>query len=155
MKEYTLAAKTCMSHLLLKETFDRYLFIEGEATTFSTFTVDGFLHKDFFDEAPEEAYARWQDVRAFFRDIMKGTRTPLRFQIVLSMPASAYAAFLAQQGVTGISAGEVKGLYLNFHYDGETLTCVSGTSTQTFTLDKSLEETWDAYVGKILSEMIL
>ena len=51
MNIFTLSAKSCMSHLLLKDTFDRFSFIESEITTFNKFTIDGYLHKDFYDEA--------------------------------------------------------------------------------------------------------
>ena len=50
MDVITLSAKTCMAHLLLKETFYQFSFIEGEITTFNKFTLDGFLQKDFFDD---------------------------------------------------------------------------------------------------------
>ena len=33
--------KSFMSHLLLKETFDNFSFIEGEIITFNTFRIDG------------------------------------------------------------------------------------------------------------------
>ena len=49
-----LKAKVCMSHLLLKPTFDTFSLIEGEVTTFNRFQVDGRIHKDFFDEAFEK-----------------------------------------------------------------------------------------------------
>lgn len=47
----SLKAKVSMSHLLLKETFDKFSFIEADITTFNRFTIDGFLQKDFFDES--------------------------------------------------------------------------------------------------------
>jgi predicted fused transcriptional regulator/phosphomethylpyrimidine kinase len=37
----------------------------------------------------------------------------------------------------------VQGLYLNIRYNGETLTCITGTSFKTFTMDKTLEHAWD------------
>lgn len=40
--------KAFMKHLLLAETFDHFLFIEGEITTFNKFSIDGYLQKDFF-----------------------------------------------------------------------------------------------------------
>ena len=42
--------KECMSKLLLSETFDPFLFIEGEIMTFGTFAMDGYLKKDFYEE---------------------------------------------------------------------------------------------------------
>ena len=41
-----LKAKNCMSHLLLKSTFDDFSFIEGEITTFNKFTFDGYIQKE-------------------------------------------------------------------------------------------------------------
>ncbi len=60
MNVYQLSAKNCMSHLLLKDTFDNFSFIEGEFTTFNKFTISGYLQEDFFDEKPEETYSRWK-----------------------------------------------------------------------------------------------
>ena len=50
-----------MSHLLLSETFDHFLVIDGEITTFNTFTINGFLQKEFYppeerDTLPEYSY---------------------------------------------------------------------------------------------------
>ncbi len=42
-----LDVKSCMSHLLLKDTFHAFYFIEGDIATFNTFHIDGQLHKDF------------------------------------------------------------------------------------------------------------
>ena len=56
--------KNFMSHLLLKETFDNFSFIEGEIITFNTFRIDGYIQKDFFDseeEIPE--YSLWKNLR--------------------------------------------------------------------------------------------
>lgn len=49
MTIYSLSAKNCMSHLLLKETFDQFSFIEAEFTTWGKFRLDGYLQEDFFD----------------------------------------------------------------------------------------------------------
>ena len=40
--------KACMSHLLLMDTFDSFLLIEGEIMTFNTFKIDGFIQKNFY-----------------------------------------------------------------------------------------------------------
>ena len=115
MNVYQLSAKNCMSHLLLKDTFDTFLFIEGEFTTFNKFTISGYLQEDFFDEKLEETYSRWEKIRDFCFQIIRGNRTPL-----------------------------------NFHYDGSTLQCITGTSLKTFSMDKSIEREWDTEVKSIL-----
>ena len=76
MNVYQLSAKNCMSHLLLKDTFDTFLFIEGEFTTFNKFTISGYLQEDFFDEKLEETYSRWEKIRDFCFQIIRGKRLP-------------------------------------------------------------------------------
>ncbi|MCI5870297.1 MAG: DUF5721 family protein [Dorea sp.] len=153
MNVYTLSAKNCMSHLLLKETFDQFLFIEGEITTFNKFSIDGFLQSDFFDEPPKSTYSLWKNVREFCYNIIRGKRTPLNFKIVLSLPPASVPGFLARKGISGYHPEDIQGLYLNFHYDGSTLQCITGTSVRTFTLDKTLEREWDTYIGDFLKPL--
>ena len=40
--------KDFTSHLLVKDTFESFSFIEGEIVTYNTFRIDGFIQKDFF-----------------------------------------------------------------------------------------------------------
>ncbi len=136
--------KGCMQHLLLKPTFDFFSLIEGEITTYNTFHVDGFLHKDFFDEPPGQEYSAWGNLRTFFFNLIRGKRTPLSFRFILSLPEERFEEFLAGQGLS-LSAADIRGLYLNFKYDGTSLKCVTGTSLNIFTMDKSLENLWDSY----------
>ena len=148
-----LNAKTCMSHLLLKSTFHHFSFISGDVTTFNKFHIDGRLHKNFYDEKPEHDYAYWKDVQQFFLSVMKGKRTPLNFKIILSFPRKDIPLFLSKQELS-FRPEEVQGLYLNLHYDGENLECITGVSMNTFTLDKNLEQEWDQYVQKFFAKNI-
>lgn len=150
-----LKTKNCMSHLLLKDTFDSFSFIEGEITTFNKFKIDGFIQKEFFEEAPSQLYSHWSDVREFCLEIIRGKRTPLSFKIILSLSPGKFAAFLEEQAVTGFRPEEIQGMYLNLSYDGTNLQCITGVSTKTFTLDKSLEQAWDAWVQRALLKLEL
>ena len=153
MNVLTLSAKSCMAHLLLKDTFDRFSFIEGEITTFNTFSIDGYLQKDFFDESPEQTYSHWKDVREFCLSIIRGKRTPLGFKIVLSLDAGDFKEFLSAHQITAFRPEEIQGLYLNFQYNGSTLQCVSGISMKSFTMDKTLEREWDAHVEMFFRQL--
>ena len=138
-----LKAKVCMSHLLLKPTFDTFSLIEGEVTTFNRFQVDGRIHKDFFDEAFEKEYSTWGEVRDFFFQV-----------IILSLAKDQFESFLTEHDLTYRPA-EIQGLYLNFRYDGLALQCITGTSMNTFTMDKSVEKAWDEYVQKFFASQEL
>ena len=142
---FNLKTKNCMQHLLLKTTFDSFSLIEGEITTYNTFHVDGYLHKRFFEDAPAKEYSSWGDLREFCFQIIRGKRTPLNFRFILSLPWNDFEEFLHQHEVSSFRPSDIQGLYLNFKYDGTNLKCVTGTSLSLFTMDKTLEDTWDHF----------
>ena len=140
--------KESMSHLLLLDTFDNFAFIEGQIVTFNTFKIDGFIQKDFFDsgmELPE--YSPWKNVREYCFSLIKGKRTPLSFRFVFSRSRKNIGRLIEQNSLP-TDPESVQGLYLNIHYDGTRLSCVTGTSFKTFTMDKTLEHAWDEMVEK-------
>lgn len=145
--------KECMSKLLLSEIFDPFLFIEGEIVTYNTFTIDGYLKKEFFDAdmVPERCYSLWKDVREYCFSIIKGKQTPLSFKFVFGLSEANIEKLLRQQNLT-FTPQDVQGLYLNLRYDGLKLQCVTGTSLKLFTMDKSLEQAWDAMVQKFFTQ---
>lgn len=135
--------KGAMSHLLLRDTFDNFSFIEGEIVTFNTFRIDGFIQKNFFDTASElPEYSSWKSIRQYCLYLIKGKRTPLSFHFVLSLPPENIG-HLISQSVPSMAVQNVRGLYLNISYDGTRLNCVTGTSFKTFIPDKTLEHIWD------------
>ncbi|HAX51681.1 DUF5721 family protein [Muricomes intestini] len=146
------SVKDFMAHLLLSETFDNFLFIEGEIVTFNTFTMDGFMQKSFFSEEeniPE--YSSWKNLKNFCFSLIKGKKTPLSFKFIFSLSPENIAR-LIEQNHLDFRADQVQGLYLNIRYDGSSLQCITGTSLKTFSMDKSLEQTWDAFVQKFFAQ---
>ena len=145
--------RECMSKLLLSETFDTFLFIEGEIMTFSTFSMDGYLKKDFFDEgtAPDREFALWKELRDYCFSLIKGKRTPLGFKFVLGL-SSANIQKLIQQQDLDFDLEDVRGLYINLKYDGAKLQCVTGTAMNLFSMDKSLEQAWDVMIQRFFTQ---
>lgn len=145
--------KECMSKLLLSDVFDPFYFIEGEITTFGTFTMDGHLRKDFFekDMTPTRDYALWNEVREYCFSLIKGKRTPLGFKFILGLSDSNIEKLLLQQELD-FKPQDVRGLYINLKYDGTKLQCVTGTAINLFTMDKSLEQAWDKMVQKFFTQ---
>ena len=145
--------KECMSKLLLSEMFDPFLFVEGEITTFATFTIDGYLKKEFFDNdtVPEREYTLWKDVRDYAFSLIKGKRTPLSFKFILGLSDSNIEKLIRQQGLD-YRLEDVRGLYINLKFDGQKLQCITGTAMNLFTIDKSLEQAWDMMVQKFFTQ---
>ena len=150
--------KECMEKLLLKDCFDSFSFIEGNITTFATYTIDGYLKKDFYNSDEQETlqlsdqqYARWGTMRDYCFYLIKGKRTPLNFKFVLSLSTANTTKLLARD-LPHIDPSTIQGLYLNFQYANGTLECITGTSTTIFTMDKTLDHYWDEVAMKYLKQ---
>lgn len=141
--------KLFMKHLLLAETFDHFLFIEGEITTFSKFSIDGYLQKSFFEdtEQPNVEFSFWKQIRDYCFSIIKGKQTPLNFKFIFSLSPENTARLITQNQLD-FHPEDVQGLYLNIRFDGTDLLCITGTSLKTFSMDRSLEQAWDKMVQK-------
>lgn len=159
--------KKFMSQLLLSELFDHFLFIEGDIVTFNTFHIDGYIQKDFYAEFPPEEltpeqhsgsfsetlpeYAYWKQVREYCFTLIKGKRTPLSFKFVFRLSPENIARLITQQNLD-FQPNNIQGLYLNIQFNEQGLTCITGTSLNTFTLDKSLEKAWDGMVQSFFTK---
>lgn len=143
--------KAFMTKLLAQDTFDTFLFSEGCVTTFTTFSVDGTWHPDFFDEKEQsEQVLNWKLMRPVFYDIIKGRHTPIHLRIVLKL-ADYNVEKLLKSANLSVKTEEVDGLFLNLTYAKDEVNVTTGTSLKIFTLDKSLDRVWDDMVRKFFS----
>ncbi|MCI9439641.1 MAG: hypothetical protein HFH15_00075 [Ruminococcus sp.] len=153
------STKNFMTHLLLSDTFDHFLFIEGEIVTFNTFTIDGYIQKAFYESNETDSpcteaaygYALWKQLRELCFSMIKGKRTPLSFKFIFSLSPDNIARLIEQKNLD-FQSSDVQGLYLNIRFDGSVLQCVTGTSLKTFSMDKSLEREWDAMVPRFFDK---
>lgn len=148
-----------MNKLLLSPAFDSFLFLEGSVTTSHTFSVDGRLHREFFTEEElkehhllHQIYSRWRDIRPVFLELIKGKKTPLGFQFVFRLSAENTEKLITSSGITSLRAENVSGLLLNIRYDGNALSCVTASSLNFFTMDKSLEHAWDEMIKRFFKK---
>lgn len=145
--------KDFTSKLFIGETFQHFSFVEASFTTFVTYTLDGQLHKEFFDteECPEQTYCLWEDVQTQCFSMIRGKRTPLNFKIVFQLSRSNVEKLLAQSGIS-LKADDIYGLYLNCQFDGKQLLCTTGSSLKVFTLDKQLDRVWDEMIKRFFKK---
>lgn len=150
--------KDFMSKLLIGTSFDPFWLSEASITTSVTYTIDGTLHPEFFDTAENEllegehrSYTLWKDVKPFCFSVMKGRKTPLHFKIVFLLSRKNTEKLLLTSHLP-YTIEDVFGLFINFQYDGKNLTCTTGSSLKTFTLDKSLDHVWDEMVQKFFRQ---
>jgi hypothetical protein len=148
--------KVFMAKLLTQQVFDAFLLKEMELHTFTSFTINGQFHEDFFsqeelEERGDKKYTLWSDVRPIAFSMIKGNKAPLHLKIVFQLPKE-YTAQIVERLAGRISMNDVGGLYLNIRFDKGELHIITGTAIKTFTLDKSLEQEWDKEVKSFLQK---
>ncbi|MEF9953981.1 MAG: DUF5721 family protein [Clostridium sp.] len=149
LKEFT-------KRLFVGEVFDTFLVREANITTFNSITIDGKIRHGYYsDEELElgkiERFSSWKVLRPFCFSLIKGSKLPESFFIVLQLPPSGVEHFLADKNIKFLPE-LVNGLYMNIRYDDQILTCITGTSVDQFTLDKTLDREWDEAVKNFLKK---
>ncbi len=148
--------KGVTSHIFLKDTFDSFLLYDAEFVTGTTISIDGSLHKEFYDndeleQMKETEYIRWSDIKPVCFSIIKGKKLPLSFKITFKLSKHNTEKFISRSGIS-LSADELNGLLLNLRYSNNKLIAITGTSTKNFTLDRSYEKEWDDLIIKFFKK---
>lgn len=123
--------KSFTSLLFLHDTFDAFQICEAVFCVAATYRIDGRRNRDFYDTDEWEMlknpeYLTWKEVRPRCFEWIKGSKRPLMFRIVLRSPNT-------EKGMS----------FLNIRYDESGLSCVTGFSAATFSLDRTEEREWD------------
>ena len=162
-----------MNKLLLSDVFDTMLVSEISITTYATFHIDGHLHPEFFDDhAPVNAddasdmhqsfsvpgqphtLATWAQLKKHCLAVIRGSRTPLAFQIVFQLPPSQTARLIDREALP-VDPEEVRGLFFNCRFRSGSLQITSGTSLAYFDTGKLTEHAWDNYLTAFLNKLDL
>ena len=147
--------RQCMNELLRKETFDFFLLSEATINTFASYTIDGHRLDGFFTDEELQELGDDDDLMPYeyFREhcfnVIKGNKTPLGFQIILSAPNDIVRQIVADS-MPGFDSGAVK-LVMMIRYNQGELTVTTGTSFQEFVMDKTIEREFDKWVNNFLT----
>ncbi|HOO28639.1 MAG TPA: DUF5721 family protein, partial [Lachnospiraceae bacterium] len=95
--------------------------------------------------------SRWESIKPYCFQLIKGKKTPLSFRFVFYLAPENTERFL-KNTATELTLNDINGLSLNIRYNGHTLSCTTATSLNLFTLDKSIEYAWDAMIKKFLTK---
>jgi len=139
--------KSFTGKLFVGGTFDEFMVREATIVTFNTFTIDGHIRHGYYtdrelEEMQIEDLSSWQVIKPICFSLIKGKKLPGSFQITLQLSPAGVEQFLRDCRL-GFAVEQINGIYMNIRYDDNTLYCISGTSLNVFTLDKSLEMGWD------------
>ena len=154
--------RTFMSALLTGSAFHHFEVVEASLTTFVTFHIDGLRQRGYFDEDPSSEeknektadaasprYITWETLQPHMYELIRGKRTPLLMRLVLRL-SDANTAKVLESSHLSYRIADIAGLYLNIRFEKGTASCITGTSLNIFTADKTLEHTWDELIAKLL-----
>lgn len=146
--------KGFMSNLLIHKVFDEFYVSEMTINTAIELYISGKLNEDFYSSEELEVlngrkYSTWAENKGFAYSFIKGNKLPLSIKIVFMLSDSNTEILLKNSGVA-LSANDVNGLFLNIRYEQGNVYLTTGTSIKVFTMDKTLERTWDEDVKLFL-----
>lgn len=149
-----LDTKDMMSHLLLKETFDKWFLVEAQVTTFAHLTISGRRIKNWYDQKEDLTdLICWEEMRPFLFQYIRGKRTPEVFTFSLKLSEEAAKTWIREEGLYQRIRDKKVELLLQFRYEKDSLHLVTGISQLEFTMDKHDENSWDLLVPQILKAL--
>ncbi len=150
--------KNFMNKLLATEAFDIFLLEEATIKTAVTYTIDGYVNKEFFsgddNETPRasQEFTPWSEMKGLCFQLIKGKRTPLLFKLVLHLKHEQTESLLQKAG-TSMSGTQLKALVLTIKYDGNKAILTTAASYHTFVLEKEAEQIWDKALMQFLGNL--
>lgn len=146
-----------MSGLLSGNAFDAFLMEEASIHMAVLWQTDGHLNRDFYtgeewEDRSVRPYdlAQWEEVRPYFRSIIKGTKVPSFFRFVLHLKPEKAEALLRAAHAEDAS-DNLAAMVLTIRYDQTGVTLVTGVSVRTFTVDRTPEKVWDEAMQAFLA----
>ena len=148
------SSKDFMGKLLVSDAFDSFLLQEANIITAVTYTVNGRIHPDFYTEEerishPEE-FIPWSEIRPLIFESVKGKNTPLSLRLTLCLKSEAMNALMQKKNPEATNTG-LRALVINIRFESGAVTIMTGTSYDSFVLDRSAEEIWDEAFRQFLT----
>ncbi len=144
MEAYNISNKKLFMNKLLKsELFDTFEVREIIIHAASKCIIDGKRNNEFYSSEELESlttYLSWQELRQPAYHLMTGNKLPTYFKMVLST---------SEMKTQSISEA-IDTCFLNITFKDNLITCGTGVSYKTFTLDKTPETIWDEKMKQFL-----
>lgn len=149
--------KDFMNRLLRTDLFDHFLLSEATIKGKCSFVIDGHLIPDFYTpEELEELALTGLDCLPFAMlrencfSLIKGKNTPSYFKFVFRLSPANLRQTL-EAGKSSLTESDLSGVFINIKFQDGALTCTSGISYRTFTLDRTFEQEWDTLLCRFFN----
>jgi len=136
--------KDLTQHLFINNTFDEFYFIEANLKTNISYSIDGHLNKEFFneDEVPLGNFNKYSSIKNVLYNIIKGKHLPINFKVILGIFPEDI----------NICSEDINYFCLTFKYENRQMLLTLAPSYNKFTLDKSIEATFEKYISDFLDK---
>ncbi len=150
--------RSFMAALFTGSAFDRMAVEDIQIITANTFHIDGRTVPAFFtaeevdampDGLPE--YTCWERLRPICFQLIKGKKTPVSFQMTFHAPSDITEQLCMDKSCT-VPASQIQALVYTIRYTDGKCMLITGSSYRTFLPDKSLDQLWDSYFMRFLTE---
>lgn len=151
--------KNFMAHLLLQETFDRFLLYEAKAVTSSTMILKGKRRAEWYDSEMwqqmqgemadhDSGYMTWGEMRETVFLFIKGKKAPDQMYVDLETSDRQRRQILGEKIFS--EGGQMPSLRLQIRFQKGELLMVPVVSYPTFTLDNFGENVWEEALQSFL-----
>lgn len=149
--------KDFMNRLLRTELFDHFLLSEASIKGKCSFIIDGHILPDFYTPEEREELALtgleclpFSMLRENCFSLIKGKNTPSFFKFVFRL-SPVHVRQTLKAGNSSLTESDLSGVFINIKFQDGILTCTSGISYRTFTLDRTFEQEWDALLCRFFN----
>ncbi len=144
-----------MHKLLISDTFDNFLLCDGEIAASCIITFNGRINQKFFDTdelaSLTDDFIYWRNIKHVAYEAIKGNKVPSKMKIVFALSKIKYEEMISKSGMY-ITSDEIGGLYIHILYEEGHIEIITGTSLNTFTMDKTLDKYWDKTISAFLNQ---
>ena len=146
--------KDFMAKLLVSDIFDIFRLQEASLITAVTYNINGRIRPDFYSpeecESITEEFISWSEMRPKLFELIKGKNTPVSFRLTLSLENDKMISLLQKESPEWHSDA-LRAMVINIRFENGAVAIMTGTSYDTFVLDKSEEKIWDKAFAVFLS----
>ena len=143
-----------MAKLLVSDVFDIFRLQEANLITYVTYNISGRIRPDFYTpeerENLTEEFISWSEMRPKLFELIKGKNAPISFRMTLSLDNAQMLTLLQKESPEGHSDA-LRALVINIRFENGAVAIMTGTSYDSFVLDKSEEQIWDSAFIRFLT----
>jgi hypothetical protein len=143
-----------MAKLLVSDAFDSFCMQEAVIMTSVSYNINGRLHTYFYPEEERSRYTDefipWSEIRPKLFEMIKGKNLPISFRITLSLATGKMHALMQKESPEGVSSA-LRALVINIRFENGSVVIMTGTSYDSFVIDRTEEKIWDSAFARFLT----